>query len=243
MNPIKSTILLIFLIGYLKDNTKIEKNKEKKKRIRKKEASKVMREEILSSDPDIRLIHNFLEVGEAEHLIDTLHRRLISSKIDEGEGEINTSIRNSTSGVIGKRDDIIIANIEDRIAKYLNSTVDHMEFLQLLNYKKGQFYNYHFDWFTDYNYTINEDRRNQRKHTMILYLNTIPKQYGGGTSFKYLNITVNPIKNNALYFHNLHQNGTGHNMTLHAGDELLSDEVQKWVINSWTRENPRILEK
>ena len=234
MNPIKSTILLIFLIGYLKDNTKIEKNKEKKKRIRKKEVAKVMREEILSSDPNIRLIHNFLEVGEAEHLIDTVHRRLNSS---------NTTIRYSKSGFIGKSEDLIITKIENRIAKYLNSTLDHMERLQLLNYKKGQFYNYHFDWFTDYNYTINEDRRNQRKHTMILYLNTIPKQYGGGTSFKYLNITVNPIKNNALYFHNLHQNGTGHNMTLHAGDELLSDEVQKWVINSWTRENPRILEK
>jgi len=241
MNPIKSTILLIFLIGYLKDNTKIEKNKEKKKRIRKKEVAKVLREEILYSDPDIRLIHNFLEVGEAEHLIDTVHRRLNSSGI--GEGDVNTTIRYSKSGFIGKSEDLIITKIENRIAKYLNSTLDHMERLQLLNYKKGQFYNYHFDWFTDYNYTINEDRRNQRKHTMILYLNTIPKQYGGGTSFKYLNITVNPIKNNALYFHNLHQNGTGHNMTLHAGDELLSDEVQKWVINSWTRENPRILEK
>ena len=145
MNPIKSTILLIFLIGYLKDNTKIEKNKEKKKRIRKKEVAKVMREEILSSDPNIRLIHNFLEVGEAEHLIDTVHRRLNSSTI--GEGDVNTTIRYSKSGFIGKREDLIISKIEDRIAKYLNTTLDHMESLQLLNYKKGQFYNYHFDWF------------------------------------------------------------------------------------------------
>jgi len=145
MNPIKSTILLIFLIGYLKDNTKIEKNKEKKKRIRKKEVAKVLREEILYSDPDIRLIHNFLEVGEAEHLMDTVHRRLNSSGI--GEGDVNTTIRYSKSGFIGKREDLIISKIEDRIAKYLNTTLDHMESLQLLNYKKGQFYNYHFDWF------------------------------------------------------------------------------------------------
>ena len=70
---------------------------------------------------------------------------------------------------------------------------------------------------------------------MLLYLNDIPQEYGGGTSFWHLNLTIYPIKNTALYFRNLKDDGTGHEHTLHQGDPLLTDKIEKWAINSWIR--------
>jgi len=74
----------------------------------------------------------------------------------------------------------------------------------------------------------------QREHTILLYLNDIPLIHGGGTTFTYLNITVQPIKNTALYFYNLHKNGTGHKLATHSGNPIIGNYT-KWAINSWIR--------
>ena len=74
-------------------------------------------------------------------------------------------------------------------------------------------------------------------HTLILYLNDVPKAYGGGTSFWHLNRTIQPVKNCAVYFRNLHANHTGDAKTMHQGDPLETDEIDKWAVNSWIRLN------
>ena len=98
-----------------------------------------------------------------------------------------------------------------------------------MNYRNGQQYKYHYDWFTEaqVNYW-----GGQRVHTMILYLNDIPKEYGGGTKFWELDLTIEPKKNSAVYFRNVNKDGAGDTKTIHSGEVLLSDKVEKWAINS-----------
>ena len=50
-------------------------------------------------------------------------------------------------------------------------------------------------------------------------------------------MTNQPVKNAALYFRNLDKKtGKGHPNTLHAGNPLETDKIQKYAINSWIRE-------
>jgi len=73
-----------------------------------------------------------------------------------------------------------------------------------------------------------------REHTLLLYLNDVPKEFGGSTTFPKLNITVQPKKNMALYFYNLQKNGEGHSLSLHSGDPIIGNYT-KWAINGWLR--------
>jgi len=68
--------------------------------------------------------------------------------------------------------------------------------------------------------------------TIIIYCNTLEPHQGGGTSFPFLNITVTPVKNSAVLFTNLNEDGTGDKKTLHSGDKLRSNETLKWIISS-----------
>jgi len=107
-------------------------------------------EEIISTDPDIRLLHNFLQEGEAEHFINNFKDKLAVSGgvADEGKRTYG-DFRTSTSAFLTRSPDSVIKKVEERIAKFTNSTIKMMEPLQLLNYKKGQEFKYHYDWFTE----------------------------------------------------------------------------------------------
>ena len=107
-------------------------------------------EEIISTQPDVRFLYDFLLEGEAEHLINNFKSKLSASGGVAADGKrIYGDWRTSSSGFLKKAEDDVILGIEKRIAKYTNSTLKQMEPLQLLNYKKGQKFNYHLDYFTD----------------------------------------------------------------------------------------------
>jgi len=74
-----------------------------------------------------------------------------------------------------------------------------------------------------------------RFYTLLVYLNDVPKEYGGSTNFKYLDLTVHPIKNTALFFNNLDEDGQPNYWTVHSGETLLTDKFEKWALNVWTR--------
>ena len=97
---------------------------------------------VLSTDPDIRLYYNFLIEGESEYLINKIKNRLERSSTFGGY----TNTRTSSSAYFKKSEDKIIFNIEKRISKLVNTTLLKMEPLQIVNYKKNQYYYEHFDW-------------------------------------------------------------------------------------------------
>ena len=195
--------------------------------------------EIITVDPDIRLIHNFLKEGEADHFIAKFKDRLKESLMTKNYGQVFTDKgRTSSSSFLMKGEDLIVKSVEERIAKYTNTTISKMEPLQLVNYKKGQSFLKHYDWFEDAQV---KHYGGQREHTLLLYLNDVPKKYGGGTSFIHLGFTVAPVKNSVLYWNNLKVDSTGKKIgnkkTLHQGNTLLTDEIEKYAINSWISTN------
>lgn len=104
----------------------------------------------LSDNPDVRLVYNFLKPGEAEHFINNFSDRLkVSGGVADHGQTTYGDFRTSTSSFLRRAETDIVAGIEERIAKYTNSTIYKMEPLQLLNYKNGQQFKYHYDWFTD----------------------------------------------------------------------------------------------
>jgi prolyl 4-hydroxylase len=80
----------------------------------------------------------------------------------------------------------------ERIQNITNTPEPNSEFLQLLRYEEGQFYQQHHDY-------IGHQRERQegvRILTVFLYLNDVEE--GGGTNFPKLNLTVLPKRGRAL---------------------------------------------
>jgi len=81
--------------------------------------------------------------------------------------------------------------------------------------------------------------------TIIMYLNDIPEKYGAATGFPNLNLQFQPKKNAIIFFYNLQKRGyaktdiytPGDKRTLHSGNPLLSNRIEKWAVNSWIRVN------
>lgn len=122
-------------------------------------------EQILEDDnkkTDIRIYHNILFEGEADHLIERYKSRVFRSG---GVGENGTTIygdfRTSSSGFIKRSEDEVVFRIEERISRLLNTSISRMEDLQILNYKKGQKFSFHWDFFH------NLDENGQQIHLNI----------------------------------------------------------------------------
>ena len=189
-------------------------------------------------NPLIRLYPNFLRDQEAEHLIKLAQNRVKKLKVVKK----NNYGRTSSTGFYSQSEDDIITSIESRIIKVMELKVSednnfgsygnaYIEPISLIKYTFGEGFIKHVDWSNDE--TIKEYKiAHQRNLTIIIYLNTLEiETQGGGTSFPYLNITVKPVKNTAVLFSNLNEDGTGDTFSTHQGDQLLSDEL-KWIVST-----------
>ncbi|CAK0843975.1 unnamed protein product [Prorocentrum cordatum] len=73
------------------------------------------------------------------------------------------------------------------------------EFMQMVRYKSGTYYNEHFD--TDGEF--GSSAPGHRIYTMLTYLSTVPDGFGGETSFPRLNLTVPPRRGSAVLWTNV----------------------------------------
>jgi len=107
--------------------------------------------EVLSDTPHIRIFHNFLLKGEAEHVIKLAQGRFVPSMIvKKGSDEpVYDESRSSISAFLDHREDEVTRRIEDRICKLLGIRYSHLEKFQVLQYKKGNKFDSHYDWFSD----------------------------------------------------------------------------------------------
>ena len=82
--------------------------------------------------------------------------------------------------------------VMDRIANLTNTPEVNSEYLQLLRYEVGQFYQRHHDYIEHQTYR----QQGPRLLTVFLYLNDV--EAGGGTNFPLLDLTVMPRRGRAL---------------------------------------------
>jgi len=162
---------------------------------------------ILSRDPWVVTLDDVVSEEEALHLIDLgglegykRSEDVGAKKADGTYGSIVSTGRTSSNawctGDCYK--DPIATNVANRLTELTMINENNSEYLQLLRYEPGQFYEDHHDY-------IGHNRNNQqgvRILTSYLYLNDV--EAGGGTKFTRLNITVMPKRGRALFWPSVH---------------------------------------
>ncbi|KAI9599065.1 hypothetical protein BDF19DRAFT_478657 [Syncephalis fuscata] len=185
---------------------------------------------ILNRDPMVIYLEDFLQPGEADHMIELAKPKMMRSRV-VGEQEYSDS-RTSSSAYLESSQDNVVKCIEERASLFTNISMEATEPLQVVWYTKGQEFRPHHD------YLERKDLKNdywsrygQRYTTFLVYLNE--PELGGGTLFSSLGFELEPRKNAAIFWYNVNYKETEDSRTLHGGSPVEGGE--KYAINIWQR--------
>ncbi|MED4018823.1 2OG-Fe(II) oxygenase [Sutcliffiella cohnii] len=176
-------------------------------------------------EPLVVILGNVLSDEECDELIKLSKDRLEHSKVANSL-KVN-ELRTSSSTFLPEGENEIVARVEKRISQIMNIPVEHGEGLQILNYKIGQEYKAHFDFFTSKSGKV----QNPRISTLVMYLNDVEE--GGETDFPKLKYSVSPQKGMAVYFEYFYNDQTLNELTLHGGAPVTIGD--KWAATQWMR--------
>ncbi|OAL34854.1 hypothetical protein AYO20_05814 [Fonsecaea nubica] len=203
---------------------------------------------LLSEDPLVVYIQDFLTPQEASHLVQLAEPRFKPSVLwtDEGKVHRDSAYRSSMTAKLPR--DKIIQQIEERArAFHFYQPVGDFQPLVVQNYGIAGQYRDHYDWYGDANAV-----GGNVASTFFVYIHA--NCTGGGTNFPRLKpppeeeewwcqfvdcdrpiddgVTFKPIQGNAVYWDNLSGDGKGNPQTLHAGMPVTSGN--KMGLNMWT---------
>lgn len=176
-------------------------------------------------EPLVVVLGSVLDDEECEALIQLSKDRLERSKI--GSTKEVSNIRTSSGAFLTDINHEIISRVEKRVSAIMGIPVEHGEGLHILNYKPGQEYKEHFDYFA----STSKSASNNRIATLIIYLNEVEE--GGSTYFPKLNLSVCPHKGMAVYFEYFYNDQTLNELTLHGGAPV--EQGEKWIATQWMR--------
>ena len=176
-------------------------------------------------EPLVVVLGPVLDDEECEELIQLSKDLLQRSKI--GSTKEVSDIRTSSGAFLTDVKNNILARVEKRVSAIMGIPIEHGEGLHILNYKPGQEYKEHLDYFAP----TSKAAKNNRISTLVLYLNDVEE--GGTTFFPKLNLTVCPQKGMAVYFEYFYNDPILNELTLHAGAPVVKGE--KWIATQWMR--------
>jgi prolyl 4-hydroxylase len=177
------------------------------------------------AEPLIVVLGNVLSDEECDQLIQQSKDRMQRSKVANSL-EVD-ELRTSSSTFFEEGENELVARIEKRVSQIMNIPVEHGEGLQILNYKIGQEYKAHFDFFS----STSRAASNPRISTLVMYLNDV--EQGGETYFPKLNFSVSPQKGMAVYFEYFYNDQNLNDLTLHGGAPVVIGD--KWAATQWMR--------
>ncbi|KAB5576187.1 2OG-Fe(II) oxygenase family oxidoreductase [Coniochaeta sp. 2T2.1] len=220
--------------------------------------------ELLSLDPLVMYINNFMREEEIDHILniakDTYQPSVVFAGSDGFREVLNRTMRSSENTVLPKED--IVSQCLTRRMQSLLGNVQHVEVeaLQVVKYAQGgDHYNAHTDWFDapkfDLSYGSDRESRNasdpsnrlgsifayledncERGETYFPHLPSVLKT-ADGSKFALAagdtGLLVKPRRGNAIFWNNLHANGTGDERTAHLGLPVTSGT--KTGLNIWSR--------
>lgn len=186
--------------------------------------------------PAIRACESFIEPAWCVHLKALAQPLLQPAQVyDFRERQLRRDpMRSNCNAAFTVADtDLIVQLIRARIARAAGVPQDHLEPPEVLNYRPGEQYRLHVDFFhpsvPHFADIIRE--RGQRTQTLLIYLN---EDYAGGeTEFPKLGIKFRGRCGEALLFENVNAAGDGDMRTAHAGTPVASG--QKWLFSQWIR--------
>ncbi|WP_226618164.1 2OG-Fe(II) oxygenase [Cytobacillus firmus] len=177
------------------------------------------------AEPLIVVLGNVLSDEECDQLIQQSKDRMQRSKVANSL-EVD-ELRTSSSTFFVEGENELVARIEKRVSQIMNIPVEHGEGLQILNYKIGQEYKAHYDFFS----STSRAASNPRISTLVMYLNDV--EQGGETYFPKLNLSVSPQKGTAVYFEYFYNDQNLNDLTLHGGAPVVIGD--KWAATQWMR--------
>nr|WP_277398260.1 2OG-Fe(II) oxygenase [Neobacillus citreus] len=182
--------------------------------------------------PFILHLDNVLSDEECDKLISLSSDRLQPSHIiDKNTGENRAASGRTSKGMYFTiNENGHVSTIEKRIAELTGYPIENGEGLQVLNYKIGEEYKPHFDYFPANQ--VKEDKGGQRIGTFLIYLNDVAS--GGETVFPKLGVSIVPKKGTAVYFHYGNSKGQVDRLSLHTSVPV--SEGEKWVATKWIRQ-------
>ena len=184
------------------------------------------------NDNTIVNIHkNFLSSKECKFIIKYCQNKLQDSSLFvDNKTIIDNNIRTSKTYFTNINENKIITNIKNRIIKLLNIDSNKIEELQITKYNIGAYYKLHHDYIKEYT--------NKRKYSVIIYLNSLNEEDGGGTYFPFYKQMIIPEEGTLIYFDNVFDDNSDNFLTLHESQPL--KKKYKYIITVWTRLNNNI---
>lgn len=132
--------------------------------------------------------------------------------------------------------DLPLILIRERIAATMKVPVSHLERASVFHYTPGQTFAEHYDYLEPSPQLRAEiARRGQRPLTFLVYLNDGFE--GGETHFIALGKKLRGAPGDALFFHNVDEEGRPDPRTQHAGAPPISGE--KWLLSQFIRDKPQ----
>jgi len=180
------------------------------------------------ADTGVSVIDNFCTPEEAANIIEKARPLLYRSRIVIGNESVEDAYRtSSTASVHGPgRTDPQLLPLLYRGAMLLGVPHTHVETVFVTRYSAGEYYKAHEDFFPGFH--------GDRLYTVLIYLNDLTPEQGGGTTFEKLNIGVSPKLGRAVSWTNRNPDGTGHPETVHEALPVQEDG-EKWAIQLWFR--------
>ncbi|EGS18936.1 uncharacterized protein CTHT_0055490 [Thermochaetoides thermophila DSM 1495] len=231
------------------------------------------RTELVSLDPVIIYIHDFITKPEIDALLEVGEPRFKPSQVAKYGVLMNTNDRTSSSAGL-PRDDQAVMCVMRRARNFLGTMIrdgwDDMGAPQLVRYREGEKFNHHHDWFE--NPQMAYDGTSRKWNRVASFFAILQDNCTGGeTYFPYAKpialpgpwgakmwhgevrrqknkteevkplwrehedggLAFRPVAGNAIFWINLHANGTGDTRTLHAGLPL--DSGLKTAMNIWPK--------
>lgn len=192
--------------------------------------------EVLRWSPRIFRFPGLLTDEECHHLITAARpflRRAMVLNRGSGERVHDPARRSMNARLADPLRDIVVCNVEARLARCALLPVENAEPVSILCYRPGDEYRPHADYYdpTRPGSSAGLAQGGQRVATFLAYLNDV--NAGGATAFPLIDLEVSPVRGAGLLFFNCLADGSPDRLTLHAG--LPVEDGEKWLLSRWIR--------
>lgn len=223
--------------SYKNKKTKKKINKSRKRTKSRKNNIQIAKKNMISLEPEVFTIDNFLNNKECEHIIKLAKPHLKRSVVSGDKKGFISDLRTNSNCWIAHDTDKITHDVAQKISKLVNIPLKNAEAFHVIHYDLKQEYKNHYDaYLFDNSPKSIRCLKNggQRLKTVLCYLNDVVK--GGSTKFTILKKEVKPAKGKLLMFSNVYNNSNiRHPSSEHCGSPV--EKGVKYAFNLWFREN------
>jgi prolyl 4-hydroxylase len=191
---------------------------------------------VVSWRPRCFTFDDFVTQEECLHLISVARPFVRPSQVlmrATGERIVHPARRSSNARLVDPLRDLVVWNIEQRLAQYAMLPAANGEPITILRYGPGDEYRPHADYYhpDDEGAHIGLRQGGQRVATFLVFLNDV--EAGGSTDFPDAGLSVPPRPGSGLLFFNCLPDGSPDALSVHAGTPVRRGE--KWLLSRWIR--------